>query len=542
MLIHARSRLRRVLPAAGAAGLLSLSAAGAAGAAQVRHQSVPNGGTAVVTFQSDFNTLDPALSTDVYSNSVIHALFVNLVEFLPGGKIVPWAASSWSISPDRLTYTFHIRKGIRFTDGEPVNAQAFAYEIERVLNPQTKSPGSNYYLDIVGASQYAAGKAKTVTGISIPDPYTLVFHLVKPERVFLDYLGLQYGDAVPIQAVKKEGADFSHHPVGDGPFLLQTWVPGQKLVLVRNPGYFDKAHAAHLDRVVFEIGGSPEVSLLKAEQGQVDVLGDLIPSADFTQVDSNPRWKPYVHLDPIPADEFIYMDMHKAPFNNLLVREAVYHAINQQRLLQLVAGQGVPTGQIIPPGIPGHDPSIPDRILYSPKLARQELRKAGYTHGGPSATFWVFTTAPGPVLAQAIQEELDSVGFQIHIKQLPFSDLVSAITQPGNVQFGIIGWVSGYPDPAASISAMFETARVQAGTNLAYYVNPKVNAELVKADTLPLSQAIPLYQAAQKAILSAYPWVPLYNQVEANFVNPRLGGFSQDPAYWFDYANWYIRS
>jgi ABC-type transport system substrate-binding protein len=539
--MRSQSYARRGFVSAGAAALLSLSLLGPAVAAKSVHRAIPSGGTATVTFQSDFNTLDPALSTDVYSNSVIHALFVNLVQFEPGGKIVPWAASSWSISPDGLTYTFHIKPGIKFTDGEVANAQAFAYAIERVLNPQTKSPGSNYYLDIVGAPQYAAGKAKTVSGISTPNADTIVFHLIKAERVFLDYVGLQYGDAVPIQAVTKEGANFSHQPVGDGPFMLQTWVPGQKLVIVKNPGYFDKAQAAHLNSVVFEIGGSPEVSLLKAEQGQVDVLGDLIPSADFTQVDSNPRWKPYVNLDPIPADEFVYMDMHKAPFNNLLVREAVYHAVNQARLLQLVAGQGVPTGQIIPPGIPGHDPSIPDKIAYNPSLAKKELAQAGYKSGGPAATFWVFTTAPGPVLAQAIQQELDNVGFKITIKQLPFSALVSAITQPGNVQFGIIGWVSQYPDPAASISAMFETARVKAGTDLAYYVNAAVNAELVKADALPLSKAVPLYQAAQKAILSAYPWVPLYNQVEANFVNPRLGGFSQDASYWFDYANWYIK-
>jgi len=536
------STLRRPATYVAAAGLTLAMVGGSAAAHGAVKRAIPNGGTATVTFQSDFNTLDPALSTDVYSNSVIHALFVNLVEFEPGGKIVPWAASSWTVAPNGLTYTFHIKPGIQFTDGEPVNAQAFAYGIERVLNPATKSPGSNYFLDVVGAPQFAAGKAKTVSGISTPNASTIVFHLIKPERVFIDYVGLQYGDAVPAKAVTKEGANFAHQPVGDGPFMLQTWVPGQKLVIVKNPKYFDKAQAAHLNSVVFQIGGQSEVSLLKAEQGQVDVLGDLIPPADFASVDSNPKWKPYVNLDPIAADEFIYFDEGKAPFNNMDVREAAYWAIDQSRILQLVAGQGAPTGQIIPPGVPGHDSSIPNTFKQNVALAKQLLVKAGYKAGtGPAATFWVFNTAPGPVLAQAIQQELDQVGFKITIKSVPFSTLVSQITQIPNVQFGIIGWVSQYPDPVSSISSMFETARIKAGTDLADYNNAAVNAQLVKADALAINKAVPLYEAAQKTILSNYPWVPLYNQVEANFVNPRLGGFSQDDSYWFDYANWYIK-
>jgi oligopeptide transport system substrate-binding protein len=530
---------RRLAPLAASAVALGALVLGGSGPAAAAVHRQPSGGTAVVTFQSDFNTLDPALSSDVYSNSVIHALFVNLLEFTSKGTLVPWAASSYHISNNGLTYTFHINKGIMFTDGEPANSYAFAYAIERVLTPATKSPGSNYYSDIVGASAFTAGKAKTVTGIQTPGPYTIVFHLVTRERVFADYLALQYGDAVPQQAVQKEGTNFASHPVGDGPFVLQTWVRGSKLVLVKNPKYFDKAQAAHLNSVVFNIGVTPEVAFLSAEKGQVDVLGDLVPPADLAQVRASPQFKSWLHLDPIPATEFIYMDEHKAPFNNLLVREAVYHAIDAARILQLVGGAGVLTGQIIPLGVPGYDKSIKPP-QYDPTLAKKLLAQAHYSNANPP-TFWVFTTSPGPTMAQAVQQELAQVGMKVVLKELPFSTLVSEILQPGNVQFGVIGWNSGYPDPNASISAMFETARIKAGTNLAYYDNPKTNALLVKADALPLSQAIPLYQEAQRQILANYPWVPLYNQAEANFVNPKLGGFTQDAAYWFDYANWYLK-
>ena len=164
-------------------------------------------------------------------------------------------------------------------------AAAYKYAFERILNPKTKSPQggkTGWFGNLVGADAFLAGKAKDVSGIRVIDPYTIEFQLASPDRTFLNVLATPFASAVPRKAVEKWGSDFSHHVVANGPFLLQSWMPGQKAVLVRNPKYF-AAKDVGLDGIEFQVGISEQVSVLRAQRGQVDVLGNGIPSTQFVQ-------------------------------------------------------------------------------------------------------------------------------------------------------------------------------------------------------------------------------------------------------------------
>ncbi|WP_420594014.1 ABC transporter substrate-binding protein [Deinococcus sp.] len=182
---------------------LSLSLALAASSALAATKSV------TVAYSSDLHTLDPAIGDDVQNWPVEHALFVTLLTYRDGTALVPWATTDLGqASQDGKHYTFKIKKGIQFADGEPTDAAAFKYAIERVINPKSKSPQSGksgWFGNLVGAAEFVDGKAKDVSGIRTPDPYTIKFQLIKPDRTFLNYLATPFASAVDRRGCREVG-------------------------------------------------------------------------------------------------------------------------------------------------------------------------------------------------------------------------------------------------------------------------------------------------------------------------------------------------
>ena len=317
--------------------------------------------------------LDPALAADGYSFTIQHVLFVTLLTNKPGTtQMVPWGASAMpTVSNGGKTYTVHIRPGITFTDGEPADAAAFKYSLERVLTPATKSPYSGILSGLVGANDFMNGKIKSVPGIKVLNPLTIQFDLVNPDNAFLYELSYTALAAVPQKAVQQEGAQFGHKPVGDGQYMLQNWTPGVQMILVKNPHYFDAATAGHLDKLIMHTNVPSNLAVLQVEQGTADISagdvngGDGIPLSLFLGIKNNPRWQSYLYHTTLPETWFFVMAMRDKPFQNLKVREAVSYAINRQKIVQLLNGRGVLANQIMPPGIPGYDPSLPSPALRS---------------------------------------------------------------------------------------------------------------------------------------------------------------------------------
>ena len=236
------------------AGLASLPALAAEAPVQ--------GGSIIVTYKDDMATLDPAIGYDWQNWSMINALFSRLVDYKPGTtEIIPSLADSYTVSDDGLTYTFKLNPNAKFTNGRKVVAADVKYSIERAVNPKTQGPGAAFFHSIAGADKMTDGSATTISGIEAPDEGTVKFTLAQPDATFLNVLALNFASAVPKEAVEAAGADFGKKPVGSGAYILKEWVPGQRLVFVRNADYFRPR--PNLDQFTVEIGQEPLVAILR---------------------------------------------------------------------------------------------------------------------------------------------------------------------------------------------------------------------------------------------------------------------------------------
>jgi len=399
--------------------------------------SAHDGGTANLDFSTDPDTLDPALAADGYSLTIQHVLFVTLLTNQPGStKIVPWGAAAMpTVSNGGKTYVFHIRPGIKFTDGEPADAAAFKYSFERLLIPATKSPYSSTLGGVVGANDFAAGKARTVAGIKVLGPLTLEVDLTAPDNSFLYDITYTALAAVPRKVVERDGAQFGHEVVGDGQYILQNWSSGVQMVLVKNPGYLDLATAGHLDKLIMHTDVPSNLAVLQVEQGTADISagdvngGDGIPLSLFLGIKNNPRWQSYLYHTTMPEPWFFVISMKDKPFQNLKVREAVSYAINRRKIVLLLNGRGVLASQIMPPGVPGYDPTIPQPV-YDPVKARALLKEAGFPHGF-STSIMMFSTPPGPQEETSIQYDLAQVGIKADLHIVSLAQYSTTASTPG---------------------------------------------------------------------------------------------------------------
>ena len=243
------------------------------------------GGAITITYKDDVATLDPAIGYDWQNWSMIKSLFDGLMDYVPGTtNLRPGLAESYELSADGLTYTFHLRAGVKFHNGREMTADDVKYSLDRVTNPATQSPGAGFFGSIAGFENAGDGG---LSGVEVVDPLTVRITLSRPDATFLHVMAINFSSVVPKEAVDEFGADFGKHPVGTGAFKLAEWTTGQRLVFEKNADYW-RDGVPYLDQVVFEVGQEPVVALLRLQNGEVDVPGDGIPPAKFQEVMADP--------------------------------------------------------------------------------------------------------------------------------------------------------------------------------------------------------------------------------------------------------------
>jgi ABC-type transport system substrate-binding protein len=492
-----------------------------------------------VTTQQDIPQTDPALAYDTLSWPVVHALFTTLITYDESARgFVPWVATSVpEPQDDGKKYVFTLREGIKFTNGEPVDASAFKYEFERILDPETKSPVAGLYTNIVGATAYQKSPEHgTLKGVKVLSPTRIEFDLVQPDATFLQTMAIPPASAVPRKAVEKAGPDFDSNPVGSGPFKVETFQRGSKMVLVKNEDYFDESTAAKSSEIDITIGLDPTTQVQRVQQGSADYAIDF-PSSQYTQLKDNPQYEDYVIEQPINSVLYIYLNMTQKPWINPKVREAMQYAIDKDRIVQVLAGRAYVTNQILPPKMPGYDESISSSSPYDPNKARALLEEAGYPNGF-SIEFWDFNTGDQAKVDQVIQQNLSDVGIEMDLHSVSFSEWIER-TESGQTQSGMFGWSQDYPDPSNFLDVLFNSDQIPAN-NASYYSNPMVDKELNHAITMEdQSQRLELYQKIQKQILADDPIVPLWNEKKTYFRNPDIQGIEFHPVWYQVYQDWY---
>jgi ABC-type transport system substrate-binding protein len=488
------------------------------------------GGTLQLGFRDTVRSLDPAIGYDTFSSAFIHALFTGLVDYddEEGTTIVPACAERWEIAADGKSYTFHLRPDLRFSDGMPLGAADFKYAIERVLRPATKSPGADFFREIVGAKTFQNGQAAEVAGLRAPDPRTLAVSLEKPNPVFLYAMALTFAAPVPKAAVEAAGEEFGRRPVGNGPFMLKEWRSGQFLELARNPNYY-RADRPLVDAVRAREQIEESAQMIQWENGTLDVLPS-VPAADYPRIKQDPKLARSLLEEAVPTTWYLGMNTRMAPFDRPKVRQAVNHAVNREALLRLLNGRGVKATSILPSKMPGHQPEL-DLYPYDPERARALLKEAGL-QGGFTTDFWVISRDDTMRVAEGIQADLAAVGIKAQIKPAVLSSYLTAIHTADTTPLFHGGWYADFPDPSGFLDPLFHSSQIRPVNcnNSAYYANPKVDTLLDRARSTPMGEErLRLYREAERLIMEDAPWAPLYYEVETRLVRPGVTGVKIHP-------------
>ena len=360
------------------------------------------GGSVIVAYQNDIATLDPAIGYDWQNWSIIKSIFSRLLDYEPGTtNLVPDLATDMpEISEDGKTFTFNLRDDVKFHNGRTLTAEDVKYSIERAVNPATQGPGAGFFASIVGFDDAAAGKTTDISGIVVNSPTSITFNLSRPDATFLHVMAINFASVVPKEEAEKYGPDFGKNPVGSGAFKFTSWELGQKLTLDRNPDYY-KSGLPKVDQIVFEVGVDPTVALQRLKSGEVDILGDSIPAASYISEKENPDNADLIIEGGQLQTGYVTLNVKIKPLNNVKVRQAINHAIDKERIVQILNGRADAANQPLPPSMPGYDKNYTG-FGYDVEKAKALLAEAGLASGF-STELWTSNTDPNPRIAQSIQ-------------------------------------------------------------------------------------------------------------------------------------------
>lgn len=471
------------------------------------------GGEIIVAYKDDLATLDPAIGYDWTNWPTEKMVFDGLLDYDSSTTITPRLADSLpEVSADATVYTFKLRQGVKFHNGREVVAEDAAYSITRVLDPATGSPGAGFYLGILGAQEFVDGNATSVEGIKVLDPYTVQFTLSAPDVTFLNKMALNFAFIVPKEEVEKAGENFGHAPVGTGPYTLKEWVSGQYLVFERNPNYFYEG-LPYLDKITIQVGVAPDVALLRLEKGEIHLMGDPPPGADWARIAADPAWTDRLEIQPQVSTIYIAINTTAAPFDNPKVRQALNHAIDKQRIVQLLNGRATVADQILPPLMPGYDEAYTG-YEYNPDKAKALLAEAGYSNGFETSIECI-AVDPQPKLCESFQQDLANIGIKLTINTLAAPNVIEDAGNGKNplTWSGGLAWIQDYPDPDDFYAPILGCgSNVPGGWNWSRYCNEELHARSQELLGMTDRQTrLDAYKPFFKALMDDAVWVPVVN-------------------------------
>lgn len=487
------------------------------------------GGAIVMTYKDDVATLDPAIGYDWQNWSMIRSLFDGLMDYVPGTTDLRLGlADKYDISADGLTYTFHLRAGVKFHNGREMTADDVKYSLDRVTLPATQSPGSGFFGAIKGYDAMVGGTATSLEGVTVVDPLTVKIELSRPDATFLHVMAINFSSVVPKEAVEAANGDFGKMPVGTGAFKMKEWTLGQSLVFERNTDYW-RAGEPYLDQITYEFGQEPVVALLRLQNGEIDVPGDGIPPAKFTEVMADPAQKARVVTGDVLHTGYITMNVTTPPFDKVEVRRAVNMAINKDRIVQVVNNRAVPATQPLPPAMPGYTTDYAG-YAFDVEGAKKLLADAGYPDGFET-DLYAMNTDPNPRIAQAIQQDLAAIGIKANIQSLAQANVIEAGgagTAP-MIWSGGMAWVADFPDPSNFYGPILGCAGAEpGGWNWAKYCNPELDAAAVAADSMSdpamMADRLKAWSDIYMKVMEDAPWAPVYNDQRFTMKSDRMGG------------------
>ena len=518
---------------------------------QVFNYNLPSGGS------GDVATLDPNIVQDANSAIVIYLTYDGLVTLDKDLNIENWAAKSVDVSSDGLTYTFHLRDGLAFTDGTPITSKNFAYSIDRTLNPCLASPVSYYLFPIKDAQTYSGQTCKdgvlsnpsgavinSLVGDSLatPDDKTLVITLQQPAAYFLNAMTYPTSYAVEPSVI---GSDITSEKWLDsitqgatgrgtsGMFYVQKWDHSAgTIVLKQNPHWWGlkQGKTPHLTEINFTLFKDADTAYAAYQAGQFDV------GFPTTQLVDQARSKPDFHQVGTLTYYGVDFNWTKPPFNSLDARKAFCLAINRDQLNNSVLKKTVqPHWNIVPKGMPGYNPNVsgPDGVTSTagdPAKAMQAWNtyKASLNGAAPASVTYLYVagSTAQKQLAEALQSQWQqALGVQVALKGEDFNTFVSDTTA-GNYIATRFGWLDDYPDPQDVLTLLFSTT---AQYNSQKASVPQADQLMTQADQEnDKTKRLQMYNQAEQLLINNVATCPMYQALTFYQVRPYVNNWYQN--------------
>ncbi|MHB8619810.1 MAG: peptide ABC transporter substrate-binding protein [Chloroflexota bacterium] len=536
-LVPASSSASPALPSPSPAGA-SPSASSAAPAAT----PAPAKAAATLRYNigADPASIDPAQDQDTTEDFVITQISSTLVQPDKNLNVTPGVAASWDISPDGLTYTFHLRPS-KWSDGTPLTARDFEYSFKRLFDPANASPYTDIVNGIKGSQAYFSSKSKDAAvlaklradvGVKAMDDSTLVITLKAPEGYFLSTLF--NGATAPVNraAVKTYGHKAFDYPhfVGNGPFKLAGWAHNSKMELVPNPDYWGSQPKIDLNLVDIS---TPTAMLAAYKNNEIDVTGGVnLATPDIAAARADPALSKQLVEYPELGAYYLQYNVRARPFNNPKVRQAIGYAIDRKTLVDKVLG-GVdePASSLVPPGMPGHINGLGP--TYDVGKASSLLAQAGYPNGRglpPIRLSYAAIGVWGQVM-QFVQADLKAIGVEVKLNPRDPKTYFSEMRSSPSPIFQS-GWNSDYPDPNDWYGVIFLSSASQ---NYGHWSSARYDRLVKQAAVEPnMARRLALYRRAAEIMVQDPPATMLFWPRGLRLVKPYVKGLqttSEDAAF-----------
>ncbi|WP_369788490.1 ABC transporter substrate-binding protein [Rouxiella sp. WC2420] len=478
-------------------------------------------------------TLDVQKAESDVESNILSDLFVGLVSIDDNGNAHPELATSWE-TKDNKTWTFHLRPGIRWSDGTPITAQDVVFTWRRLIDPKTASPYESYLgtVNVVNADKIIAGKLPPdQLGIKALDPQTVQIELTRPMSYFLQMVAHYSLFPVSQANVEKYGEKWTQpgNMVSSGPFKLKTWTVNERVVAVRNTQYWDNDHTVLSQMTYLPVGsGAADINRYKA--GEIDITGS-VPEIQFASLKK--ELGSQVHANPYLGVYYYAFNNQKPPFNDVRVREALALGLDRDIIANKVLGQGqTPAYTITPQNTGGYTFKPAAYASWTQEQRNVEARKllteAGFGPDHPLKFNLLYNTNEShqriAIAASSMWKK--NLGVTAVLQNQEWKTMLDTMHQ-GNYEVVRYAWIADYNEP----STFLNTFRSGNSENTPHFKNAEYDK--VMDDALAATskdQVQKDYQEAEDILSKQAPVVPLYHYVSARLVKPFIGGFDEhDP-------------
>ncbi len=506
------NRLLSVLAMIALTGALGLSAAAGPAVTPTR------GGVLVIASGTDAVALDSATSPDAPTFAILDHIVEGLFTLTPEGNIEPRLVTSYTSTPDGLTWTLRIRPGVRFHDGTPFDAEAAKFNLDRVLDPATRAP-FRFLID-------------RITSVTVVDPMTIRLTTAAPFGPLLAHLTHSAIGMQSPTAIRRTGVDYPRHPVGTGPFKFKEWVRGDRVSVTRNDDYWGEK--AFVDEVQFRVIPEDGARVLALEGGSIHVAVRVPPR----EID---RLKGHRDLGVVVSESlrtiFVGFNVTRPPFNDRRLRQALNYAINKRAIVSSVLnGTARVSDAPIPPNVEGYSKTM----TYEWDMDRAEalLREAGFSRARPLRAVFHHPTGRyirDAEIAAGIQGLARRVGIELEMRTMEWGAYLAFTNRPqpeNDTQMYLIGWGTVTGDADYGLYALFHSSQwAPASNNRGFYKNERVDTLLDQGRrTIDPGERKKFYAEAMRIIMEDAPWLFLHSESQVTGIRHAVQGVVVHPA------------